>query len=54
MVTAVGVGQPPVAAGSGVRLAAGFRDAVLVDGQLRASGPRVYAAGDCAAFWSGR
>lgn len=41
-------------AGSGVQLAAGFRDAVQVDGQLRASIPGVYAAGDCAAFWSGR
>ncbi len=55
VVTAVGV-RPAAGwlAGSGVRLAAGFRDAVLVDGQLRASVPGVYAAGDCAAFWSGR
>jgi 3-phenylpropionate/trans-cinnamate dioxygenase ferredoxin reductase subunit len=37
-----------------VRLAAGYRDAVQVDGQLRTSVPGVYAAGDCAAFWSGR
>jgi 3-phenylpropionate/trans-cinnamate dioxygenase ferredoxin reductase subunit len=55
VVTAVGV-RPATGwlAGSGVRLAAGHRDAVQVDGQLRASVPGVYAAGDCAAFWSGR
>jgi 3-phenylpropionate/trans-cinnamate dioxygenase ferredoxin reductase subunit len=55
VVTAVGV-RPATGwlAGTGVQLAAGFRDAVLVDGQLRASVPGVYAAGDCAAFWSGR
>ncbi|HEY9240844.1 MAG TPA: FAD/NAD(P)-binding oxidoreductase [Streptosporangiaceae bacterium] len=55
VVTAVGV-RPCTGwlAGSGVQLAAGFRDAVQVDGQLRASVPGVYAAGDCAAFWSGR
>jgi 3-phenylpropionate/trans-cinnamate dioxygenase ferredoxin reductase subunit len=55
VVTAVGV-RPATGwlAGSGVRLAAGYRDAVQVDGQLRTSVPGVYAAGDCAAFWSGR
>jgi 3-phenylpropionate/trans-cinnamate dioxygenase ferredoxin reductase component len=55
VVTAVGV-RPCTGwlAGSGVQLAAGYRDAVQVDGQLRASVPGVYAAGDCAAFWSGR
>ena len=55
VVTAVGV-RPATGwlAGTGVQLAAGFRDAVLVDGQLRALVPGVYAAGDCAAFWSGR
>ncbi len=55
VVTAVGV-RPATGwlAGTGVQLAAGFRDAVLVDGQLRASVLGVYAAGDCAAFWSGR
>ena len=55
VVTAVGV-RPCTGwlAGSAVQLAAGYRDAVLVDSQLRASVPGVYAAGDCAAFWSGR
>ena len=55
VVTAVGV-RPATGwlAGTGVRLAAGFRDAVQVDGQLRTSVPGVFAAGDCAAFWSGR
>ncbi len=55
VVTAVGV-RPCTGwlAGSGVELAAAFRDAVLVDGQLRTSVPGVFAAGDCAAFWSGR
>ncbi|HTT49785.1 MAG TPA: FAD-dependent oxidoreductase [Streptosporangiaceae bacterium] len=55
VVTAVGV-RPCTGwlAGSAVRLAAGYRDAVLVDSQLRASVPGVYAVGDCAAFWSGR
>jgi len=55
VVTAVGV-RPCTGwlAGSGVQLAAGYRDAVQVDGQLRASVPGVYAAGDCAAFWSSR
>ena len=55
VVTAVGV-RPCTGwlAGSGVQLAAGFRDAVLVDAQLRTPVPGVYAAGDCAAFWSGR
>jgi 3-phenylpropionate/trans-cinnamate dioxygenase ferredoxin reductase subunit len=55
VVTAVGV-RPCTGwlAGSGVRLAAGFRGAVQVDGQLRTTVPGVYAAGDCAAFWSGR
>jgi 3-phenylpropionate/trans-cinnamate dioxygenase ferredoxin reductase component len=55
VVTAVGV-RPCTGwlAGSGVRLAAGYRDAVQVDAQLRATVPGVYAAGDCAAFWSGR
>ena len=55
VVTAVGV-RPCTGwlAGSGVELAAGYRDAVLVDSQLRTSVPGVYAAGDCAAFWSAR
>ena len=55
VVTAVGV-RPCTGwlAGSGVRLAAGYRDAVQVDAQLRTTVPGVYAAGDCAAFWSGR
>ena len=55
VVSAVGV-RPCTGwlAGSAVQLAAGYRDAVQVDGQLRASVPGVYAAGDCAAFWSGR
>ena len=41
-------------AGRAPAVAAGHRDAVQVDGQLRTSVPGVYAAGDCAAFWSGR
>jgi 3-phenylpropionate/trans-cinnamate dioxygenase ferredoxin reductase subunit len=51
VVTAVGV-RPNVEwlAGSGVTLSNG----VAVDGALRASVPGVYAAGDCAAFESGR
>jgi NADPH-dependent 2,4-dienoyl-CoA reductase/sulfur reductase-like enzyme len=55
VVTAVGV-RPCTGwlAGSGVRLAAGYRDAVQVDAQLRTTVPGMYAAGDCAAFWSGR
>jgi NADPH-dependent 2,4-dienoyl-CoA reductase/sulfur reductase-like enzyme len=55
VVTAVGV-RPCTGwlAGSGVRLTAGHREAVEVDSQLRTSVPGVYAAGDCAAFWSGR
>lgn len=55
VVTAVGV-RPCTGwlTGSGVQLATGYRDAVQVDGQLRASVPGVYAAGDCAAFWSRR
>jgi 3-phenylpropionate/trans-cinnamate dioxygenase ferredoxin reductase subunit len=51
VVTAVGV-RPAVSwlAGSGVELASG----ICVDGQLRTSVPGVFAAGDCAAFQSGR
>jgi 3-phenylpropionate/trans-cinnamate dioxygenase ferredoxin reductase component len=51
VVTAVGV-RPSTGwlDGSGVDLANG----IVVDGRLRASRPGVYAAGDCAAFWSGR
>lgn len=51
VVAAIGV-RPEVSwlAGSGVRLDNG----VAVDGQLRASLPGVYAAGDCASFWSAR
>jgi len=51
VVTAVGV-RPLTGwlEGSGVELGNG----VIVDGQLRASVAGVYAAGDCAAFWSRR
>jgi len=51
VVTAVGV-RPSTGwlDGSGVELGNG----IVVDGQLRASMPGVYAAGDCAAFWSAR
>ena len=51
VVTAVGV-RPDVGwlESSGIKLANG----VAVDDQLRASVPGVYAAGDCAAFWSAR
>ncbi len=51
VVTAVGV-RPAVSwlAGSAIRLDNG----VAVDAQLRASVPGVFAAGDCASFWSGR
>jgi 3-phenylpropionate/trans-cinnamate dioxygenase ferredoxin reductase subunit len=51
VVTAVGV-RPAIGwlAGSGVDLGNG----VVVDGGLRASVPGVFAAGDCAAFWSRR
>jgi 3-phenylpropionate/trans-cinnamate dioxygenase ferredoxin reductase component len=51
VVTAVGV-RPAVSwlGGSGVRLDNG----VAVDGQLRTTVPGVFAAGDCAAFWSRR
>jgi NADPH-dependent 2,4-dienoyl-CoA reductase/sulfur reductase-like enzyme len=51
VVTAVGV-RPAVAwlAGSGVELDNG----VSVDAQLRTSLPGVFAAGDCASFWSRR
>jgi NADPH-dependent 2,4-dienoyl-CoA reductase/sulfur reductase-like enzyme len=51
VVTAVGV-RPEVGwlAGSGVLLENG----VAVDEELRASVPGVFAAGDCAAFWSRR
>ncbi|HXW47167.1 MAG TPA: FAD-dependent oxidoreductase [Streptosporangiaceae bacterium] len=51
VVTAVGV-RPAVdwLAGSGVELDNG----VTVDGKLRSSMPGVYAAGDCASFWSAR
>jgi NADPH-dependent 2,4-dienoyl-CoA reductase/sulfur reductase-like enzyme len=51
VVTAVGV-RPNTGwlDGSGVELGNG----IVVDSRLRASVPGVYAAGDCAAFWSGR
>jgi 3-phenylpropionate/trans-cinnamate dioxygenase ferredoxin reductase component len=51
IVTAIGV-RPAVAwlAGSAVRIDNG----VAVDAQLRTSVPGVFAAGDCASFWSGR
>ncbi len=51
VVTAVGV-RPATGwlAGSAVSLG----DGVLADSQLRTSVPGVYAAGDCAAFWSRR
>jgi 3-phenylpropionate/trans-cinnamate dioxygenase ferredoxin reductase subunit len=50
VVTAVGV-RPAVGwlAGSGLLL----DDGVVVDAGLRASRPGVFAAGDCASFWSG-
>jgi len=51
VVTAIGV-RPAVSwlSGSAVRLENG----VVADGQLRTSVPNVYAAGDCASFWSAR
>lgn len=51
VVTAIGV-RPAVSwlAGSDVRLENG----VAADGQLRTSVPNVFAAGDCASFWSAR
>jgi len=51
VVTAVGV-RPAVSwlDGSKVRLDNG----IAVDGQLRTSVPNVFAAGDCASFWSAR
>jgi len=51
VVTAVGV-RPCTGwlDGSGVDLGNG----IVVDGRLQASVPGVYAAGDCAAFWSAR
>jgi NADPH-dependent 2,4-dienoyl-CoA reductase/sulfur reductase-like enzyme len=51
VVTAVGV-RPSTGwlDGSGVEVANG----IVVDSRLRASRPGIYAAGDCAAFWSGR
>jgi 3-phenylpropionate/trans-cinnamate dioxygenase ferredoxin reductase subunit len=51
VVTAVGV-RPAVSwlTGSNVRLENG----VVADGQLRTSMPNVFAAGDCASFWSER
>ena len=51
IVTAVGV-RPGTGwlDGSGVDLGNG----IVVDSRLQASVPGVYAAGDCAAFWSGR
>ncbi len=51
IVTAVGV-RPCTGwlDGSGVDLGNG----IVVDSRLQASVPGVYAAGDCAAFWSGR
>lgn len=50
VVTAIGV-RPAVGwlAGSGIRV----DDGVVVDAGLRASLPGVFAAGDCASFWSG-
>lgn len=50
VVTAVGV-RPAVGwlAGSGVSVG----DGIVVDSGLRASLPGVFAAGDCASFWSG-
>ncbi len=51
VVTAIGV-RPEVGwlAGSGIELENG----IAVDARLRTSMPGVYAAGDCASFWSGR
>jgi 3-phenylpropionate/trans-cinnamate dioxygenase ferredoxin reductase component len=51
VVTAIGV-RPAVSwlTGSKVRLENG----VAADGQLRANVPNVFAAGDCASFWSAR
>ena len=51
VVTAVGV-RPAVAwlTGSGI----GLQNGVAVDEGLRSALPDVFAAGDCAAFWSGR
>jgi 3-phenylpropionate/trans-cinnamate dioxygenase ferredoxin reductase subunit len=51
VVTAIGV-RPAVGwlAGSGIELDNG----IVVDGQLRTSMPGVFAAGDCASFWSAR
>jgi len=51
IVTAVGV-RPETGwlESSGIEL----QNGVAVDGRLRSSDPRVYAVGDCAAFWSGR
>jgi NADPH-dependent 2,4-dienoyl-CoA reductase/sulfur reductase-like enzyme len=51
VVTAVGV-RPAVSwlAGSGISL----NNGVVVDAQLRASVPGVFAVGDCASWWSGR
>jgi 3-phenylpropionate/trans-cinnamate dioxygenase ferredoxin reductase subunit len=51
VVTAVGV-RPAVAWLEGSAVALG--NGVLVDGQLRASVPGVWAVGDCMAFWSRR
>ena len=50
VVTAIGV-RPEVGwlAGSGIELENG----IAVDARLRTSMPGVYAAGDCASFWSG-
>jgi 3-phenylpropionate/trans-cinnamate dioxygenase ferredoxin reductase component len=51
VVTAIGV-RPAIGwlGGSGLELDNG----IAVDGQLRTSMPGVFAAGDCASFWSGR
>jgi 3-phenylpropionate/trans-cinnamate dioxygenase ferredoxin reductase subunit len=51
VVTAIGV-RPAVTwlTGSNVRL----QNGVAADGQLRTSLPNVFAAGDCASFWSAR
>jgi NADPH-dependent 2,4-dienoyl-CoA reductase/sulfur reductase-like enzyme len=51
IVTAVGV-RPEV--GWLESAAVKLENGVAVDEQLRSSVPGVYAAGDCAAFWSGR
>ena len=47
-------GRGPAAGGLAGRVRVGWSNGVAVDGRLRASVPGVYAAGDCAAFVSGR